>query len=532
VKVITMNRLLAFLVALLLVAPLAAKEGSLPSRAPLAPPTVNTINGNPLRINVGSDNSYQIFNSDVGSSGQFYPSSSTSVADSGWMVKIGNTLYAPNFSEHGGTATGSLGATVDFTEISMSAVTGAGTDASPFTVTVTVGLGASGVTATKVVSYVNGSGYYSQRLRLVNTGSNAVDAKVFLGSDIYLANSDSGVPYREPTSGSPGGRTCPGVTPPYTILHIPLTPAARYTAAGYDSVWQQIGSGLLNNAVSTGCIDNGAALQWNYALPPGGSATVLAATSFGAIPPITQFNITDVNPSFGQVGTIVNVDIAGYGFVPGTTFTFGAGITVSNLIIRNVNTASATLTIAASAQFGYRDVVATQAPGGLTATLIDGFRVTDVPVWNYSIFASTNVNPAAVACVRAQFPGNPATNGDGWAPDEGTWYLPDIQNPPLQFVPTGLARAILDCYLNDFVWDDAGALYPQYCWDEPAPRYLGDYPWQRVANLRLYNATYNQSTFSYTCPGPIPGATVYEENVIMIRQEFYPTPLGRSGFEQ
>jgi hypothetical protein len=527
VKVITMNRLLAFLVALLLVAPLAAKEGSLPSRTPLAPPAVNTINGNPLQINIGSDNSYQIFNSDVGGDGQFYPSSSTTVADSGWMVRIGDTLYAPNFSEHGGTATGGLGSTTDFTEISMSAVTGAGTNASPFTVTVTVGLGATGVTATKTVTYVNGTGYYTQRFRLVNAGASGVEAKVFLGSDIFLADSDSGVPYREPTSGSPGGRTCAGVVPEYTILHIPLTPAARYTATGYSDVWQQIGNGLLDNTVGSGCIDNGAALQWNYTLQPGGSATVLAATSFGAIPPITQFNVTDVNPSLGVVGTIVAVDIAGYGFIPGTTFHFGSGITVSNLNIRNVNNASATLTIAPNALFGYRDVVATQAPGGLTATLIDGFGVTDQPVLNYSILPGTTVNPAAVACVRARFPAT-AANAQGWAPDEGTWYELNNTIPPYTpFPPTGLARAILDCFVNAFVWNAAsGTLHPEWCWDEPTPRYAGEYPHMRVAQLRIYQAD------NFVCAGPMPGATVFETEVVMDRLEFLLPPMVQSGFEE
>ena len=104
-----MNRFLAFLAALLLAAPVLAKGDVKATSAPLAPPTLSIINGNPLTINVASDNSYQIFNSNVGSAGQIFPSSQTTTADMGWFVDINGTLYAPRFSEHGGTATGGLG---------------------------------------------------------------------------------------------------------------------------------------------------------------------------------------------------------------------------------------------------------------------------------------------------------------------------------------------------------------------------------------------------------------------------------------
>jgi hypothetical protein len=518
-----MNRLLALLVALLLVTPLMAKEGAL-QRTPQAPPTVRTIEGTPLRINVGSDNSYQIYNSDVGGAGQFYPTNATQTADSGWFVRVGSSLYSPNFSEHGVTATGGLGATIPFGETALSAVGGTGTAASPYTVSVVNALGASGLIATTANSYVNGTNYVTQRLRLVNTSSNTVDAKVFLGSDIYLGNSDNGIPFLEPTSRSPGGQTCSG--PQYTILHIPLTPASRYTAAQYADVWQQIGGGILDNVVGTGCIDNGAALQWDVNIPANGSVSILAAVSFGAIPPITQFGVTDVSPFAGAVGSDVLVSIAGFGFMPGTTFTFGAGVTVTNLTVFNATTATAILQISPNALIGWRDVVATQTPGGITSTLLDGFAVTDQPIFNYSILPGSTVNPAAVACVRQHFPASPV-NAPGWAPDEGTWYVPEPVNPPfLPHPPTGLARAILDCFVHGLVWNSAsGNLHPGYCWDEPTPWYQGEYPHMRYAQLRIYNAN------NGVCNGPIPGGAVFESTVTMVRQEFLLLPMLNSGFE-
>jgi hypothetical protein len=521
-----MNRLLAFLVALLLVAPLCAKDGALPPRAALAPPTVATINGTPLRINVGSDNSYQIYNSNVvNAGGQFYPTSGTQTADSGWFVRVDGQLYAPNFGEHGTTATGGLGTTINFSETALSAVGGAGTVESPFTISVVNGLGATGLIATTANYYVQGSNYITQRFRLVNTSLNTVEARVFLGSDIYLADSDQGVPFLEPVSRSPGGRTCPGVTPEYTILHIPLTPASHYTGAFYSDVWQQIGSGVLDDNIGSGCIDNGAALQWNVSVPPNGSVSLLAATSFGEIPPITQFGVSDVNPFLGQFGTNVAVNIVGFGFQPATTFSFGAGVTVTNVQILNATMATATLVIASDAVVGWRDVVATQNPGGIVSILIDGFAVTDEPVFNYSILPGSTVNPEAVTCVRDTFPASPV-NAQGWAPDEGTWYTPEIVNPPFTpHPPTGLARAILDCYLLQW-FPDPGMLAPGFCWDTPSPEYVGEYPDGRFASLRIYHS------INGNCDEvPPPGTTIYQSIVIMERREFLLLPTLSTGFE-
>lgn len=523
-----MNRFLAFLAALLLSAPVLAKGDVKSAQAPLAPPSLSIINGNPLTINVASDNSYQIFNSDVGSAGQIYPSSQTTTADMGWFVDINGTLYAPNFGEHGVTATSGLGPYIPFEETSMSPVSGAGTAASPYTVTVSVNLGSSGFRATKTTTYVNGNGYFTERFRLVNVGGSSAQVSLFLGSDIYLANSDSGRPFLEPTSRSPGGRTCAGVTPEYTILHIPLTPALRYTGAFYSNVWSQIGGGGLNSQIDPSpCIDNGAALQWSKQVTPLSSFTVLAATSFGDVPDITQFNITDVSPGQGVIGTTVDVTISGYGFLPATTFTFGNGITVSNVQVINSNTATARLEIAADAMLGFRDVIATQVPGGIVATLVDGFVVVEPPIWNYSINGFNTVNQQAVACVRGKFPFDPTSNAEGWAPSEGEWFTANTVNPTIPLPPTGLARAILDCYLHPLVWNaEIGYLHDRYCWLDPAPWYQGDYPEVRVAQLKLYDAV------NSVCMGPQPGWPIYESDVPMTRTLFFRQALPRNGFEE
>ena len=254
--------------------------------APLA--ALTTISGTPLRVNVGDDMSFQVFNTTIssGTVGQIFPSSAADLADMGWFVRLGTALYAPSFNEHSGTATSGLGATIGFGARTVSAISGAGTTASPFLVT-TTGTLATGIAASQRVTYVNGENFFRKALTLNNSGAAAISARVFLGSDIFLAASDSGKPFRETVSGSPGGRTCPGVTPIYTILHISQgTPASNgFSGTGFNSIWTQIGAGTLNNAINPAdCIDNGAALQWDVSIPAGGSTIVSAVTSFGDIP--------------------------------------------------------------------------------------------------------------------------------------------------------------------------------------------------------------------------------------------------------
>jgi hypothetical protein len=375
-----MNRLAigvlcAFALVLAMLAPssAAAKNATAPAHVTAAP-AVTVINGSPLQIHVGDDASFQVFNSQVPGSGQIYPTSATDTADMGWFVHTAGTLYAPNFGEHpSGTATSSIGAYTPFAPGSLSAVTGSGTTADPFTVTVTGSLAGSGLAYTLQVHYVNGDNYFTKIFTLTNQGA-AQSVNIYLGADIYLASSDEGVPFREPVSGSPGGQDC-GSPPTYTILLIPLSASNAFSGRGYNTIWTEIGANALDNIIDTGCEDNGAALEWTRTLSGGGSTTVQAATSFGEIPAITQFNVSAVTPDSGNAGTSVNVTISGVGFLPATTFTFGAGITVTNLVIVNDSTATATLVIDGAAAPGPRDVTGTQSAGGLTSTLVNGFTV-------------------------------------------------------------------------------------------------------------------------------------------------------------
>jgi len=61
-------------------------------------------------------------------------------------------------------------------------------------------------------------------------------------------------------------------------------------------------------------------------------------------------------------------------------------------------------------------------------------------------------------------------------------------------------------------------LAPLYCWDSPSPQYMGSYPNLREANLRIYFSN------NGLCEGPLPGGTIFEQNITMLRQLYFPPP--------
>lgn len=341
-----------------------------------APPVVRTINGNPLTVLVGDDTSFQVLNSTIGTLGQIYPGGCTnSVADSGVFAIIGGVLYAPNYGQHTcSTATGGIGLSTPWTPVSISAVSGAGTTTNPFAVTVVADAGTSGVRLTATYTYVNGEPFF--RITKVFSATAATAINVYLAADIYLGGSDFGIPYLEPLSHSPGGKECGTGT--YTILLIPTTPADHYDALAYFQIWNTLGlRANLSDTVATGCMDNGAGIQWLRNIPAGGSTTITSAVSFGPIPPIVQFNVASASPAQACRGRNgVTVVLTGTGFQSGTTFNFGPGITVTSTTINSATQATVTLNISSTAATGPRNVIGTQSTGGLTATLVNGFTVT------------------------------------------------------------------------------------------------------------------------------------------------------------
>ena len=278
-----MKRLLIVAVCFALASPaFAEKTRRVPRQAPtgVSPATV-TIFGNPLTIVVGDDTSAQVYNNNVPGTGQFYPPdcSAGETADNGVFVDLGGLIYGPDFDNHPcGSASNTY---TPWTAVSFSAVTGTGTPADPFTVVIVADAGATGLRLTETITYVNGSPLYNMALAFSNIGNAALTWDTFTGADLYLADNDDGFGLLQGTSA--GGRAAdPGCLPlQYTIILLTPTPADRWSAEGYSTVWAEISAGNLSNIVDTICEDNGAAVQWSgRSLTPGTSLTIGTGVSF------------------------------------------------------------------------------------------------------------------------------------------------------------------------------------------------------------------------------------------------------------
>lgn len=265
--------------------------------------TFTTINGSPLKINVGADGSFQIYNNAVPGVGQVYPTTAD-LADMGIFADIDGVLHAPNFAAHGGgTATNNLGEYQAWVPVSLTPrALGTGTPADPYVVSVLLAAPNSDVRVNMTVTYVRGDNFFRLRTQVYSATNTVHDVDVTLGADIYLAGSDSGFFVSVPQLNAVGGRSCDPGEGSYNILLIPITPASGFTASQFSDVWRQIEEGTLdNNSEGSACVDNGAAVRWENIMR-GGSASVelSAAVSFGAIPSAANFHgfFFDIDPAF------------------------------------------------------------------------------------------------------------------------------------------------------------------------------------------------------------------------------------------
>lgn len=262
-----------------------------------------TINGSPLRINVGADGSFQIYNNAVPGVGQVFPTTAE-LGDMGIFADIDGVLHAPNFATHaGGSATGNLGTYRAWTPVSLSQrPNGTGTPSDPYVVSVVLAAPESDVRVNLIVTYVRGDNFFRLRTQVYSINNTVHNVDVTLGADIYLAGSDNGFFVSVPQLNAVGGRTCDPDEGSYNILLIPITPANSFTASQFSDVWRQIAEGELdNNSEGSACVDNGAAVRWENIMRGGSTSVELnAAVSFGAIPSPANFHgfFFDVDPDF------------------------------------------------------------------------------------------------------------------------------------------------------------------------------------------------------------------------------------------
>lgn len=214
---------------------------------------------------------------------QFYPSA-TVPGDCGTLLVTGGALYAPDFVGHGATATGGLGAYTAFTPVSQTAVTGLGTAGSPYTLTTTVTVGATGLTLRETDTYVVGDDFYETTVVIQNGPAAERSGILYRAGDCFLGGSDSG--YGALAITAPGSVACTknaNNSPAGRFEEfIPVTGGSRYYHDDFSDVWTWIGghTAFPNTCDCTTLQDNGAGLSWDFSVAAGGSATFVNRLRF------------------------------------------------------------------------------------------------------------------------------------------------------------------------------------------------------------------------------------------------------------
>jgi hypothetical protein len=248
---------------------------------------------------------------------ELFPSGATP-ASCGSLVFVGGALYAPDFANHDGSATGSLGAYTALTAVSQSEVSGAGTAANPYKVTTVAAAGATGLQITEIDTYVAGQESYRTDVTLQNTSGAPLTGILYRAGDCFLQESDTGFGFTDDPNKAAGCSINANNAPAGRIEQwFPITAGAQYMEAGYSEIWAQIATHtpFPNTCRCAESIDNGAGISWTFTVAPGGSATYAHYTTFsptGAAgpppapvgPASTPPTTTPRPPAFGPGGIV------------------------------------------------------------------------------------------------------------------------------------------------------------------------------------------------------------------------------------
>lgn len=281
----------------------------LPAAARAAVPYKDIASGGPLtHVSIGNELSCQVAH--TGDTAlELYPSSVTP-GSCGTFIVAGNALYAPDFANHGSSATSSLGAYTPFTPVSQSAVTGSGTVGSPFRVTTVAGVGATGLRITQVDTYIAGQESYRTDVTIQNTGSGAVSGYIYRAGDCYLQGTDRGFGFVDSARNAAGCAQNANNTPAGRIEQwFPITGGNQYLETSFSEGWAAIGAHQLfpNTCRCTETIDNWAGLSWSFKIAANASSTFSHYTTFsptGVAGPPPAPASTRPPPVFGPNGLI------------------------------------------------------------------------------------------------------------------------------------------------------------------------------------------------------------------------------------
>jgi len=258
------------------------------THTPAVTPFMDIASAGPLtHVWLGNELSCQVQHVTDGTTHEFYPPG-TIPGDCGTFIAMGGTLYAPDFANHGVTATGNLGPYTVFTPISQTPVTGTGTAADPFQVVTVVDVSTTGLRIQQTDRYIIGDESYRTEVMITNNGASAASGVLYRAGDAFLGGSDFGFGFTEVfgTRQAVGCSVNPNNIPPDRIEEwVPLTGGNNFYQSFYGSVWSFIGTEapFPDTCDCATFQDNGAGISWNFSIAAGGSATYSQFTTFSPL---------------------------------------------------------------------------------------------------------------------------------------------------------------------------------------------------------------------------------------------------------
>ena len=223
---------------------------------------------------------------------EFYPSSGSNPGACGTFFT--QSLAGGAKREFGPTTVPAGNSPGGYVPVSQTAVTGNGSDATPFRVVTVVRLGTTGLQITQTDTYVTGRQFYRTRITIANTSNARRTGVLYHAGDCYLQNSDVGYGFYDTTGGGIYCSVNANNSPANRIVgFVPQSPGSSYDERGYDEVWDDISSGLpfANICECAEEQDNGAGLSWPIDLAPGAVTTRSLLTTFSPLG-----NIPDPDP--------------------------------------------------------------------------------------------------------------------------------------------------------------------------------------------------------------------------------------------
>jgi len=283
--------------ALLLALPSQAQAAGATSQRDINPTGGTAANGSDgLRVWSGSNSQFQV---NLGGSGQVYSQSGRPTGGS-----LFNSVYLR--VDRGTNGTTRIYSNADnansapfttFTQVSQSAISGAGTAASPWQVTTVLrpsNAADNGITVTIVDNYILPQSWFTRRVSLSGMPASGATIKLYQNVDTYLLGGDNGPGFTRTSPWNTTGRPdFVGVQKGQQIEALWHEPSSgtplwdRYFSGTYSYAGGQIcngtntvtnpcttGTGNLTNVIDTNAsTDNGMAAQWNV---PSGASTFTA----------------------------------------------------------------------------------------------------------------------------------------------------------------------------------------------------------------------------------------------------------------